>query len=27
MLDPRFKTIKEAAPEFTESMVDMDSVF
>jgi len=27
MLDPRFKTIKEAAPEFTESMLDMDSVF
>ena len=27
MLDPRFKTIKETAPEFTESMVDMDSVF
>ena len=27
MLDPRFKTIKETAPEFTESMLDMDSVF
>ena len=24
MLDPRFKTIKETAPEFTESMLDMD---
>ena len=27
MLDPRFKTIKETAPEFTDSMLDMDSVF
>jgi hypothetical protein len=27
MLDPRFKTIKVTAPEFTESMLDMDSVF
>jgi len=27
MLDPRFKTIKDTAPEFTESMLDMDSVF
>ena len=27
MLDPRFKTIKDTAPEFTESMLDMDAVF
>ena len=27
MLDPRFKTIKDTAPEFTESMLDMDTVF
>jgi hypothetical protein len=27
MLDTCFKTIKETAPEFTESMLDMDSVF
>ena len=26
MLDPRFKTIKDTAPEFTESMLDMDAV-
>ena len=27
MLDPRFKTIKDTAPDFTESMLDMDAVF
>ena len=27
MLDPRFKTIKDTTPEFTESMLDMDTVF
>ena len=27
MMDPRFKTIKDTTPEFTESMLDMDSVF
>ena len=27
MLDPHFKTIKDTAPEFTESMLDMDTVF
>ncbi len=27
MLDPRFKTIKDTASEFTESMLDMDTVF
>ena len=27
MLDPEFKTIKDTAPEFTESMLDMDAVF
>ncbi len=27
MLDPRFKTTKDTAPEFTESMLDMESVF
>ena len=27
MLDPHFKTIKDTAPEFTESMMDMDAVF
>ena len=27
MLDPRFKTIKETAPEFTALMIDMNSVF
>ncbi len=27
MMDPRFKTIKDTAPEFTESMLDMDTVF
>ena len=26
MLDPRFKTIKDTSPEFTENMFDMDSV-
>ena len=27
MLDLRFKTIKDTAPEFTESMLDIDTVF
>ena len=27
MLDPPFKTIKDTTPEFTESMLDMDTVF
>ncbi len=27
MLDPRFKTIKDTAPDFTEIMLDMDAVF
>jgi hypothetical protein len=27
MLDPRVKTIKDTVPEFTERMLDMDSVF
>ncbi len=27
MLDPRFKTIKDTTLDFTESMLDMDSVF
>ena len=27
MLDPHLKTIKDTAPEFTENMLDMDSVF
>jgi len=27
ILDPRFKAIKETAPEFPESMLDIDSVF
>jgi len=27
MLDPRFKTIRDTSPEFTESMLDTDSVF
>jgi hypothetical protein len=27
MLDPRFKTIEETAPEFTALMIDMNSVF
>ncbi len=27
MLDPRFKTIEETAPEFTTLMIDMNSVF
>jgi hypothetical protein len=27
MLDPRFKTIKDTAPDFAEIMLDMDSVF
>ena len=26
-MDPRFKTIKDTTPEFTESMLDMDAVF
>jgi len=27
MLDPQFKTIKDTTPEFTDIMLDMDSVF
>ncbi len=26
-LDPRFKSIKDVSPEFTENILDMDSVF
>ena len=27
MMDPHFKMIKDTSPEFTENMLDMDSVF
>jgi hypothetical protein len=27
MYDPRFKTIQDTSPEFTEDMIDMNSVF